>query len=276
MEIAAPRPIEAVSAGYGPAFHKRWNWWVILGMCVVLAVLLVLVQTVTFVALLYIKFPTIMAAASHGDPGPLKELTASPRFLPQIFTPRGFLFIQLPTTLLMAGATILLARAWLGASLQDLGFGKAPAAQTILFGLGAGIVLFLISVLVGAAQDKLFGAHPQQIELIIRQHRGILAFTLDFFSAAILAPLWEETFFRGVFFTALVQRMPFWPAAILSGLAFGLGHMDRWNFLPLSILGVGLAYVYYRTGNIWANMVTHATINATDTILIYFFPALAN
>jgi membrane protease YdiL (CAAX protease family) len=61
----------------------------------------------------------------------------------------------------------------------------------------------------------------------------------------------------------------------LSGLLFALGHVDKWNILPLWLLGIGLAYVYYRTGNIWANIVTHATINGIDLLLPLLVPQLA-
>jgi membrane protease YdiL (CAAX protease family) len=203
-------------------------------------------------------------------------LVSQPTFLAQLLTPRGFVFIQLPTTIVMVAATLGIARGWLRASFEDLGFGSLPNAQTVLIAVVAGLGLWVLSSLLGAFQERLLGPHPQQIELVLRQHRGIAAFALDFFSAVILAPLWEETFFRGLFFAALVQRMPLWPAAILSGVAFGLGHGDMWNFLPLSVLGVGLALVYFRTGNIWANILTHATINGTDTILIFFFPNVGN
>ncbi|HZV79343.1 MAG TPA: type II CAAX endopeptidase family protein [Candidatus Binatus sp.] len=276
MELVSPQPTAAIPAGSGPAFHKRWNGWTILWIFVVLAFVFIGVQLGTFIALLYVKFPDAMAALGRQNPGPLHQLTTNPNFLADLLTPRGFLFIQLPTTVVMVAATLVLARGALRATFEDLGFGKRLTAPVVGLAIGAGLVLFILSGLLDALQTKVLGPHPQQIALILAKHRGAMAFALDFFSAAILAPLWEETFFRGIFFTALVQRMPFWPAAILSGIAFGLGHADLWNFIPLAALGVGLAYVYYRTGNIWANIITHATINGSDLAIQFLFPQLGN
>ncbi|HME81050.1 MAG TPA: CPBP family intramembrane glutamic endopeptidase [Candidatus Eremiobacteraceae bacterium] len=273
MDIASPQPVATLSAGPEPAFHKRWSGWTVVWIFVALAFLYIGVQIAATIVLLYVKFPDVMAAAAHGDRGPLMGL-ASPSGLARLLTPTGFLMIQLPTTVVMVGATLVLARGALGATLADLGFGKPITGNTVAWGLGAGLVLFVISLGLELAQDALFGPHPQQIALILAQHHGIASLILDLISAALLAPLWEETFFRGVFFTALVQRMPFWLAATLSGLAFGLAHGDLWNLVPLAALGFGLAFVYYRTGNIWANIMTHATINGLDLIIQALFPQL--
>ncbi|MBV8170953.1 MAG: CPBP family intramembrane metalloprotease [Candidatus Eremiobacteraeota bacterium] len=276
MELVTPQPTTTIAAGSGPAFHKRWNGWTILWIFVVLAFLYIGVQTGATIALLFLKFPDIMSAAMHGDNSALMALVTTPAGLARILTPLGFLFIMVPTTVVMVAATLVLARGALRASLEDLGFGKPLTGYTALIAVGAGLGLFLLSGILSATQEHFFGAHPQQIALILKQHRGVASLVLDLLSAAFLAPLWEETFFRGVFFASLVQRMPFWPAAILSGLAFGLAHGDLWNLVPLAVLGVGLAYVYYRTGNIWANIVTHATINGSDLVIQFLFPQLTN
>jgi membrane protease YdiL (CAAX protease family) len=274
MDIASPQPIATLSAGPEPAFHKRWNGWTVLWVFVVLAFLYIGVQTAATFTLLYAKFPDIMAAAAHGDSVPLMELVTTPAGLARVLTATGFLWIQLPTTVVMVAATLVLARGALRATFEDLGFGKPVSRNTVVWGLCAGSVLFIISYFLELAQEALFGPHPQQIALILAHHHGIASLILDLISAALLAPLWEETFFRGIFFTALVQRMPFWLAATLSGLAFGLAHGDLWNLVPLAVLGVGLAFVFYRTGNIWANIITHATINGLDLIIQALFPQL--
>ncbi len=43
---------------------------------------------------------------------------------------------------------------------------------------------------------------------------------------AVLAPIAEEIFFRGMIFRALKNGMGLWPAAIVSGLLFGAMHID--------------------------------------------------
>ena len=275
MDIASPQPIERLNAGAEPAFHKRWNGWTVLWVFCTLVFLFVLVQTFATVAWLYLKFPDVLLAAQRGNVGPLQALL-TPAGLAKVITTMGFLAIQGPTTLIMVPATLGLARVALGASLGDLGFGRTLRGSTALKAIGAGAILFLLSIVLELFQDKIFGPHPQQVALILAKHHGVIAILLDLLSAAVLAPLFEETLFRGVLFTALVQRMRLPVAATLSGFAFGVAHLDKYNFVLLAIIGFGLAYVYYRSGNIWANIVTHATFNSLGLTLPLIFPQLNN
>jgi membrane protease YdiL (CAAX protease family) len=43
-------------------------------------------------------------------------------------------------------------------------------------------------------------------------------------TAVIVAPIVEETVFRGLMLRSFLRRMPFWPAALLSSTIFGVGH----------------------------------------------------
>ena len=66
---------------------------------------------------------------------------------------------------------------------------------------------------------------------------------------AVLAPVFEELVFRKV----LVDHvLPFgeWPAILFSGITFGLFHGNLTQFFYAALLGMVLAYVYIRTGNI--------------------------
>lgn len=273
MDIASPQPVEQLHAGDEPAFHKRWNGWMVFLTFVVLAILFVIVQALALFFWLDIRFPDVLQAVGRGDVGPLQHLF-SPTGLSKVLSPAGFLAIQAPTTLIMVPATIGLAHLWLGANLPDLGFGRPLRASTALKAAGAGAALFGVSIVLELFQDKLIGSHPQDVALIIAKHHGLLAIVLDLLSVAVLAPLFEETLFRGVVFGALVQRMRLPFAAAASGLAFGLAHLDRYNFVVLAVVGVGLAYVYYRSRTIWASMVTHGTFNAFSLILSVLFPQL--
>lgn len=55
-----------------------------------------------------------------------------------------------------------------------------------------------------------------------------------------------------------------------SGAIFALLHLDLWRFLPLALGGIGLAYLYDRTGNILASIIAHATWNTIMILLLYF------
>mgnify|MGYP002382398304 CR=1 FL=1 len=75
--------------------------------------------------------------------------------------------------------------------------------------------------------------------------------------AVVLAPVVEELVFRGILFPAL--RDAGWPRAAMAvaSLGFGLIHGNAAAFLPLSALGGFLAWLYLRTGNLWAPILAH-------------------
>jgi membrane protease YdiL (CAAX protease family) len=175
----------------------------------------------------------------------------------------------------MIAAALVLARTWLGAKLSSLGFTRFEGISHIVSGVAAGLALIIVSDIITAGQSKVFGSHPENVEEVLLTHHGLTSFFFDLLSVAVLAPVAEEVLFRGVIFTGLVQRMPLALAAGLSGLIFGIAHLDFWSILPLSVIGVGLALLYYRTGSLWPNIVAHATVNMIWLFVVYFYPQLA-
>ena len=80
---------------------------------------------------------------------------------------------------------------------------------------------------------------------------------------ALVAPVSEELFFRGMVFSGLRLRYSLWPAAIISGIIFGLPHVLTGPLaaIPLSGLGVALAWLYERTGSLWPCIFAHVVNN---------------
>jgi hypothetical protein len=80
----------------------------------------------------------------------------------------------------------------------------------------------------------------------------------------VLAPFAEEMFFRGFFFAGLRTRWSVWPSAVVSGAVFGLVHAPTGPTaaIPLAGLGVGLAWLYDKTGSIWPCMLAHFLNNS--------------
>ena len=89
---------------------------------------------------------------------------------------------------------------------------------------------------------------------------------------AVLAPVFEELVFRKV----LVDHvLPFgeWPAILFSGITFGLFHGNLTQFFYATVLGMILAYVYIRWGNILYTIGIHACINFLGGVLPVLVPA---
>lgn len=92
-----------------------------------------------------------------------------------------------------------------------------------------------------------------------------LLLILGLLIVTVLAPVAEEILFRGYLFTALRNWRGLWPAAIASGITFGLIHFGSspWEFIvPLSVLGIGLCLLYAWTRSLYPCVALHAVNNA--------------
>jgi membrane protease YdiL (CAAX protease family) len=80
-----------------------------------------------------------------------------------------------------------------------------------------------------------------------------------------LAPIMEETFFRGFLFGGLRGRWGLLGAAFASGLLFALAHFTGLSSLPLlpaiGIIGMLFAWAYYYTGSLFAPIGAHFLFN---------------
>lgn len=93
---------------------------------------------------------------------------------------------------------------------------------------------------------------------------------LLFFSG--FAPLLEEIVFRGFAFWMLYRwaRLPFWPAALLPAVAFGLAHlyqasapMEALGIFAITAIGsVWFSWLLMRWDNLWVPAFMHMAMNA--------------
>ncbi len=81
----------------------------------------------------------------------------------------------------------------------------------------------------------------------------------------VFAPIAEETFFRGFFFSALRNWKGVAVAAILTGIVFGSIHAGSSPvayLVPLAVFGVLLCLLYWRTGSLLPCIALHAINNS--------------
>jgi CAAX protease family protein len=85
------------------------------------------------------------------------------------------------------------------------------------------------------------------------------------FLVAVVAPVAEEFFFRGFFFTSLRAWKGLWPAAVITGLVFGgihVGSAEAVFLAPLAFFGFALCLLYQRTGSLYPCMALHCLNNS--------------
>lgn len=177
-------------------------------------------------------------------------------------------------TAISDGALVLvlfaLGRARLGIRAVDLGF-RAPTLAALRDAVGIALALWVVSIGVNAIAVRIFGPHPQSFVVTAGAHSGPVDYAVDMLTGAVVAPLAEEPFFRGLIFGGFAQRIPIPAAAAVSALLFAVSH-GLGVALPIFFLGLGLAYVYWRTGSIWASITTHATVNAVSLSILFLQP----
>ena len=167
----------------------------------------------------------------------------------------------------VASYAVLLGAVWFfglrrhHASAATLGF--RPVDVRGLLGL---LGVFALTV---AAANLILGsitALPRTQELLDFGHRPMDVVLLALL-VVVAAPLAEETFFRGFLLQGLVRRFTFWPAAVVTSAVFALAHVWWQLYVPIFVLGLAFAWLFWRTGSLWASIAAHATINATSLLV---------
>ena len=95
--------------------------------------------------------------------------------------------------------------------------------------------------------------------------RSTAALVVVTFLVTVMAPIAEEFFFRGYFFTALRSWKGPWVAAVITGVVFGAihgGSAPVGYLVPLSVFGFGLCLLYWRTRSLYPCMSLHALNNS--------------
>ena len=88
------------------------------------------------------------------------------------------------------------------------------------------------------------------------------AVLLTFQALAFITPMSEELFFRGFIFRGLLPKMGPWWAIAVSALLFSGFHLSVGVLIPIFITGFLLAWLYWKTGSLWAAIGAHAGQNA--------------
>ncbi|EFO81782.1 Abortive infection protein [Oscillochloris trichoides DG-6] len=140
------------------------------------------------------------------------------------------------------------------------------AMVPLLFVIGVSAVAalnMLIMQIIGAFENP-------QVEAI----SGGAAMSLGEFGAgllliAVLVPLVEELFFRGMLYPLLRQHLPMLVAVILNAAIFSAIHLIPVLLPSLFVVGLILAFLRERSGSIWPGVLYHMFQNGMAMLLIY-------
>ncbi|MFM7450462.1 MAG: lysostaphin resistance A-like protein [Leptolyngbyaceae cyanobacterium] len=141
-------------------------------------------------------------------------------------------------------------------------------ANWLLWGVGGYFVALPLVILVSLINQQLWqgGGGSNPILPIALEGKDPVALGCFFFTAAIAAPIFEETLFRGFLLPSLTRFMSLWAAIALSSVIFAVAHLSLSEVLPLTILGMVLGFVYVRSRNLLASILLHSLWN-TGTLV---------
>ena len=139
---------------------------------------------------------------------------------------------------------------------------RGSAVEALLWGLPLGAVGGGLAVLLNSSLSGHLASDPR-VELLVGGG-GFLRISLTFLVTAVLAPLVEETLFRGVLAGTLIARGAA-PAVWVSAVAFSLWHMNATSLRYYVFMGLLLATLWRKRG-LLASMSAHAAFNGVLTL----------
>ena len=156
---------------------------------------------------------------------------------------------------------------------QCFGFDAEGRAGAIQKGVFLGLVYVPVSAVMGFLIAQLLqglGYQPQAQDVVETFSETQALGERVYFGlvAVLVAPFWEESFFRGLLYPILALLVGKRKAAIATAVLFSLTHGNVLAFIPLAILGWMLVFLYEHTGTLWAPVAAHASFNGLNLVLI--------
>lgn len=157
---------------------------------------------------------------------------------------------------MLRGAGLAPAEGWLQ-------WGWRPVGSLVSQALLMLVLVLPVVALSGWLIERIWpdpgGSNPM-LELVL-QGSDPLALACFATTALLVAPLFEETLFRGVLLPVLGPWLGGMGAVLLSAALFAAAHLSLGELIPLFVLGTGLGLLRLRTGRLAASVVMHALWN---------------
>ncbi len=154
------------------------------------------------------------------------------------------------------------------AGIAALGWRMPRAFWVPLAGLAAVLALVVLTLIADGMQALFPQVQNGQVHEVQGDYSHYLAFAIP--AVSVVAPIAEETFFRGFVYGWMRRHLNVPTAAVLSGCFFALVHFQPIILIPLLVLGVGLALLYEYSGSLLPGMIVHALFNLVEVIGILF------
>lgn len=150
-------------------------------------------------------------------------------------------------------------------SLREVGVSSKGIGKGLVLGIGFGLPLYAGAVMLAYITQLLVKPHETDVTRSLSEvsKGGVNPWliVLLILTIVVLAPIFEELFFRGYLYPALRNRMAMQPAMLLDGLLFAAAHLEIFGFLPRMLLGYGLSFIFEKNKNLAGPVLGHAIYN---------------
>ena len=158
-------------------------------------------------------------------------------------------------------------------------FGLEVRRWDPLIGFGLGFAAMILAGLASYGIDEAFGAEEPTSNVPVDELSSFGSFAVFFVAVAVVTPVVEELFFRGLLYRSLLKRGRSPVRAIATTtLLFVLPHLpavDSWPevvslFASIGVLGLAFNLACHWTGNrLAAPIVAHFVVNGLATVALY-------
>lgn len=168
---------------------------------------------------------------------------------------------------------LIIVFAYRRVNLMSLGFGMFELST---LGLGCGLLIVSYAIILAHNAFLMLLGVDTQGDQILQLFATLDSPVWFILVGVIFAPFVEELFFRGFLFQGFRQKYGWVAGAFLSSIIFGLAHLDLVAFIPTSILGFLLAYMYHRSNSVWPGIILHVLVNALGLCAAYAATQMPN
>ncbi len=196
-------------------------------------------------------------------------------------TPAATTISLVLTTLIYAAVVRLLVVGPGALSWQDMGL-RLPAdaaARDLLVGATLAIPVLVVTLVLGALLARFLEPAPNPLP----RAGDLLGLIANLVSAAVLAPIGEELFFRGFATTAWARAGGTGRAIVRGALFFAIAHVVTlfdasfatgvqralFSFIALLPVGLALGWVFLSRRSLYAAIGLHAAFNALQVIALF-------
>lgn len=161
-------------------------------------------------------------------------------------------------------------------------FMRFSVSSDLMRNLGLAVVLILITQptiwFLGwlnamiPVPEALSNMQSSQMKMIENFLKGDHVLWLTLFHVAVVPAVCEEVLYRSYALRAFEKSWGIGPAIIITGLLFGLYHVQLTNLLPLSAIGILLAYITWISKSVFPAMAAHFVNNGGSVLLGTYYP----